>query len=287
MPPYRANPGGAFNSGLFPAPVARVDVGDAIRALGQSASSLLEATYIRKIADQNRQAREAQAKADRARQADRDRVADEMARENLRLRQETLRLQRERDERNAARPQAPVRGTPEYEAAMRREEEIRATAPQRGPTPAEAARDAERRAREAAEEAEGMAWLNANRNNPELGPSIAAALGVINAQNPALARSPGRAALMVRRALMADAQRERTEGLTEATAATAAARAAGAPPGVRLVRPGAGAASAPSSSTRPVPPLKPNTSRPDRWEELRAAGFSADEATAIVRRELP
>lgn len=283
MPPYRANPGGAFNSGLFPAPVARVDVGDAIRALGQSASSLLEATYIRKIADQNRQAREAQAKADRARQADRDRMADEMARENLRLRQETLRLQRERAERDAEAPRAPVRGTPEYEAAMRREEEIRATAPQRAPTPAEAARDEERRAREAAEEAEGMAWLNQNRNDP----NVVAALGVINSNNPALARTPGRAALMVRRALMADAQRERTEGLTEATAATAAARAAGAPPGVRLVRPGAGAASAPSSSTRPVPPLKPNTSRPDRWEELRAAGFSADEATAIVRREMP
>lgn len=285
MPPYRANPGGAFNSGLFPAPVARVDVGDAIRALGQSASSLLEATYIRKIADQNRQAREAQAKADRARQADRDRMADEMARENLRLRQETLRLQRERAERDAGAPRAPVRGTPEYEAAMRREEEIRATAPQRAPTPAEAARDEDRRAREAAEEAEGLAWFRANQTNPD----VVAAMAIISRTQPALARAPGRAALAVRRALAADVQRENTEARTSASQASAARATGSAPPGVRLVRPGSGvgAPSTGDSASRPVPPLKPNTSRPDRWEELRAAGFSADEATAIVRRELP
>lgn len=274
MPPYRANPGGAFNSGLFPAPVARVDVGDAIRALGQSASSLLEATYIRKIADQNRQAREAQAKADRARQAERDRIADEMARENLRLRQETLRLQRERAERDAEAPRAPVRGTPEYEAAMRREEEIRATAPQRAPTPAEAARDEDRRAREAAEEAEGLAWLQANRNNPEIGPSIAAALGVINGQNPALARTPGRAALMVRRALMADIQRERTEGLTDATAAKAGQVPGGAPPGVTIGRPGVGRQPiAPSAVQRGTPPPAPPGVDPAEWlEYLRDTG---------------
>lgn len=281
MPPYRANPGGAFNSGLFPAPIARVDVGDAIRALGQSASSLLEATYIRKVAEQQRQARDAQQAADRARQAERDRVADEMARENLRLREETLRLQRERDQRAASRPAAPVRGTPEYEAILKREQEIRSSAPPRAATPTETSRDEERRAREAAEEAEGMAWLNANRNDPELGPSIAAALGVINTQNPALARSPGRAALMVRRALAADAQRENTEARTSASQASAAraASGAGAPPGVRLVRPGAAAPAAAPVAPRanvalpPGAPPPPAGVDPAEWlEYLRDTG---------------
>lgn len=35
------------------------------------------------------------------------------------------------------------------------------------------------------------------------------------------------------------------------------------------------------------PPLRPSTSRADRWEELKRAGFAADRATAIVREEMP
>jgi hypothetical protein len=50
---------------------------------------------------------------------------------------------------------------------------------------------------------------------------------------------------------------------------------------------GASEAGVSSASEPPRPALKPGTSRRDRWEELKRAGFAGDRATAIVREEMP
>lgn len=96
MVPYRANLGGAFGSGYFPAPVQRIDVGGAITAIGQQATTLLQSAYLRKVAEANNAAR---AKAEGMARMREERID----RENADFRARQLAIQ----ERNAARLAAP------------------------------------------------------------------------------------------------------------------------------------------------------------------------------------
>src|SRR5690349_20970129 len=68
MPPYRAQLGGMFGSGVQPRGGGNIDIGGAINAIGNQASSLIQSAYLRKIAERERQKEDAalaQARADR------------------------------------------------------------------------------------------------------------------------------------------------------------------------------------------------------------------------------
>lgn len=83
MPPYRANVGGAFGSGMTPrAGGGNLDVSSLVNAIGNQASSLIQSAYLRKMAERERAQQEA---------------ALQMAREDKRLARETDALRRQED----------------------------------------------------------------------------------------------------------------------------------------------------------------------------------------------
>lgn len=117
---------------------------------------------------------------------------------------------------------------------------------------------------EAAQEAEGSAWLSQNLNNP----AVAQGLKIINGQRPDLARRPGLAAYYVREALRKSGQMENTDARTAATEK----RAEKADP-LDALRDALGGAAAPGPAppaagapTGKVPPAAPPGVDPAEWQ---------------------
>lgn len=198
MPPYRARVGGMFGSGYVPRVVNRIDVGGAISALGREATSAINSAYLRKVAEQNRAS---QAEASRM---DREARAAQQA-EMAKYRQDMLTLSRERETR-LAQPSAPAPRPPIYSDSRGGFINADGTfTPIQGlpalPTPpSQRTREQERAEEAVTEEAEGLVWLDSQKKNPQ----VAAALGMVYRVNPDLAKSPGRAAAIVRRTMGMD-----------------------------------------------------------------------------------
>lgn len=110
MPPYRAQTGGMFGSGMQPRPGGNIDIASAVREVGNQASSLIQGAYLRKVAQQQKAQADAAAQALAAEKREAARIAAEERAANRAFRQEQLELQRERN-RMAAIPR------PTYDAA--------------------------------------------------------------------------------------------------------------------------------------------------------------------------
>ncbi len=194
MPRTRTTLPGAFGSGYFPEPVARIDAGQAIQSIAQGASSLVQNAYLRRVADENRR------RTSEAERVERDR-RDRLDRENAEYRDELVRLRRESaqpaptwSESRGGWIVAPANGQPGRFIPLE-------GAPAPAPKPSEVKEAT--RARE--DEAAAAAWLAQNRRNPDV-------LGIVNAiknTNPGM--TDGAAAVIALRAV---------PGLRDATAIT-------------------------------------------------------------------
>lgn len=80
MPPYRADLGGMFGSGIQNRPGGTIDIGGAIAAIGNQASSLLQAAYVRKLNERMLAQQQADRQARQAADAEARRLRDEESR---------------------------------------------------------------------------------------------------------------------------------------------------------------------------------------------------------------
>ena len=108
MPPYRANTGGMFGSGEQPRPGGNIDIGSAIREVGNQASSLIQGAYLRRLAMQQQAAQKQQADMLRQEKAEALRIAAEERAARRAYEQERLGIDRERLRIQAQpKPEAP------------------------------------------------------------------------------------------------------------------------------------------------------------------------------------